>query len=249
MRPHQQSFVRTMLARSPVMAAIAPVDVERLFEAASAHSFPRRASLDPPGEQSRHLFLMMRGQAELTTGSAEGDEVTIAAFGPGSWINWLAVIDPIATERSFQIAAGSTVIGFPAPLVREVMARNIEAFPILYRELGTRFRALMRWTERSALSRDTRRLANLLVMLVRVGGDDQAPYIARMSQERLARLSDCSRQTLNCRLAELQRLGLVERGYGQVRVTDLARLERFAETDRSTGTLTGTRARKIRGRI
>ncbi|MFM5895424.1 MAG: Crp/Fnr family transcriptional regulator [Novosphingobium sp.] len=219
-----------MFAKSPVIAAIDPRDANLLLQAASSKTFTQRSSLGRPGEPSQFLFLVMQGQAELTTGSAEGSEVTIAAFGPGSWVNWLAVLDPVETERGFEVAAGTTLITFPAALVRTVMERNQAAFAPLYLEMAMRFRALMQWVERSALSRDTKRVANLLLMLVRVGGDGHAPHIARMSQQQLARLSDCSRQTLNLRLRQLSKLGLIKTGYGRVTVTDLQALERFART-------------------
>lgn len=228
MQPHQDSFVKRMFAQSPVIAAIDPRDADLLLQAASSKTFAQRVALGRPGEPSQYLFLVMQGQAELTTGSAEGSEVTIAAFGPGSWVNWLAVLDPVETERGFEVAAGSILITFPAALVRTVMDRNQAAFAPLYLEMAKRFRALMQWVERSALSRDTRRVANLLLMLVRVGGDGHAPHIARMSQQQLARLSDCSRQTLNQRLRNLAKLGLIETGYGHVTVTDLSGLQRFA---------------------
>lgn len=230
MQPHQQNFVRTMFQQSPVITAIGPGDAELLFKAASVQSFPRRSALGFPGEIANFLFLVMRGQAELTTGSAEGNEVTIATFGPGNWVNWLAVLDPVDTERAFQVAAGSVLITFPSALVRDIMNRNQSAFAPLYLELAKRFRALMQWMEHSALSRDTQRIANLLLTLIKVGGDGHAPYIARMSQQQLARLSDCSRQTLNLRLGKLSKLGLIQTGYGHVTVTDLSGLERFAAT-------------------
>lgn len=228
MQPHQQNFVRAMFQQSPVIAAIDPDDTELLFKAASAQCFSRRGALGHPGEPARFLFLVMDGQAELTAGSAEGSEVTIATFGPRSWVNWLAVLDPVNTERAFQVAAGSVLITFPSALVREIMNRNQSAFAPLYLEMAKRFRALMQWTERSALSRDTQRIANLLLTLVKVGGDGHAPHIARMSQQQLARLTDCSRQTLNLRLGQLSKMGLIETGYGRVTVTDLSGLEHFA---------------------
>jgi CRP/FNR family transcriptional regulator, cyclic AMP receptor protein len=228
MQANHQKFVRSMFQKSPVIAALEPKDVELLFRAASVRSFPRRGALGYPGEQSRYLFLVMSGQAELTTGSAEGGEVTIATFGAGSWVNWLAVLDPVETEREFQVVAGSTLITFPSALVRTIMNRNQTAFAPLYLELGKRFRAIMKWMEHTALSRDTQRLANLLVMLVKVGGDGHAPHIVRMSQQQLAGLSGCSRQTLNIRLSQLGKLGLIKPGYGRVTVNNLQDLQRFA---------------------
>ncbi|HPV68781.1 MAG TPA: Crp/Fnr family transcriptional regulator [Sphingorhabdus lacus] len=228
MQAHHQKFIRSMFRQSPVIGALDPDDVDLLFQAANVRSFARRGALGYPGEQSRYLFLVMSGQAELTTGSAEGGEVTIATFGAGSWVNWLAVLDPIETEREFQVIAGSTLITFPSALVRTIMNRNQAAYGPLYLELGKRFRAIMKWMEHTALSRDTQRLANLLVMLVKVGGDGHAPHIARLSQQQLARLSGCTRQTLNIRLGQLAKIGLIKTGYGRVTVPDLQALARFA---------------------
>lgn len=228
MQDHHKKFVRSMFEQSPVIASLNPDDAELLFQAANVRSFSRRGILGYPGEQSRFLFLVMSGQAALTTGSAEGGEMTMATFGAGSWVNWLAVIDPVETEREFQVVAGSTLITFPSALVRTVMNRNPTAFAPLYLEQGKRFRAIMNWMEHTALSRDTQRLANLILMLVKVGGDGHAPHIARMSQQQLARLSGCTRQTLNIRLGRLAKVGLIKTGYGHVTVPDLQALAHFA---------------------
>lgn len=228
MTAYAQHFVQTALARSPVMAAIDPAEVAALARAASLRRYPKRANLAGTAPHAPDLYLVMQGQAEYVTTSMEGEQVTLVAFGPGSWVNWLAVLAPTAIERQVEVAAGSTLVVFPAHLVRSVLARHPQAYLPLYRELGSRFRALMEWVERSALSRGALRVANLLVLLAQMGGASAPPHRVQMSQAQLARLSDCSRQSLNVHLRDLRALGLIETGYGKVTIIDLAGLKRLS---------------------
>lgn len=228
MTPEERMFVTRSLEHSPVIAQFARAEIERLEKSARLLRCPERRTLSGREAEAQDLYLVMAGQAEYTTISLGGDQFTLVGFGPGNWVNWLAVLAPEQMERQIEIAAGSVLVTFPAETVRSIMARNPQAYLPLYRELGQRFRALMAWVERSALTRGPSRVANLLLLLCQQGAEEQGPQEVRMSQTKLATLSDCSRQTLNIYLRELRDRGLITTGYGVVRILDREGLEQIS---------------------
>lgn len=229
MTPNARNFLEGALARSPVVARFAPNDAAMLAKAASLKRFARRTTLDVTEGSARNLYLVMQGQAEYTTTSGEGERFTLVAFGPGSWVNWLGVLEPGRIERQLEATAGTVLITFAGELVRAIVERNPTAYVPLYGELAQRFRLLMNWVERSGLTHGTSRVANLLIALAGMSGDGSSPHVVRISQAQLARLSGCSRQTLNVRLRELSEHGVVETGYGAVTILDNQGLRDFCE--------------------
>lgn len=230
MNSNAQKFVETAFAQSPVIAQLAPEDADVLAKAGRVKNFARRTTLDVAAGSAQDLYLMMQGQAEYTSVSEDGEQFTLVAFGAGSWVNWLGVLEPERIERQLEVTAKSILIAFPGELVRSIIVRNPKCYAPLYRDLARRFRVLMDWVEKTAFTRGARRVANLLIVLAKMSGDDRPPYSVRISQEQIARLCGCSRQTLNELLQELQKLGVVETGYRKVVIRDLTALERFVRS-------------------
>lgn len=228
MAEKMKRFVQSALAQSPVIAQLPAADSDHLAQAARLQRFAERRTLAGRDAEAQDLYLVMEGQAEYTTISSEGDQFTLVAFGPGNWVNWLAVLAPGQIERQIEVAAGSVLVAFPSSIVRAIMARNPQAYLPLYLELGRRFRALMTWVERAALTRGASRVANLLLLLAQMSSDGRDTQEVRMSQTQLARLADCSRQTLNIFLGELREQGLITTGYGVIRIIDAQRLQRVS---------------------
>ena len=67
--------------------------------------------------------------------------------------------------------------------------------------------------------------ARLAALLANMAGEDGTVAI---TQQELAELLGVTRATANAALRDLSRLGLIERGYGSIRVTDRERLAGFA---------------------
>ena len=70
--------------------------------------------------------------------------------------------------------------------------------------------------------------ARLAGILATMAGEDGGTASITITQQELADLLGVTRATANAALRELQQRGLVERGYGSVRVPDRDRLARFA---------------------
>ena len=74
--------------------------------------------------------------------------------------------------------------------------------------------------------------ARLAGLLSTMAGDEGGVLRVTITQQELADLLGVTRATANAALKDLQKRGLIERGYGSIRVPDRDRLARFALSSR-----------------
>ncbi len=218
-------FAQRALASSPVLGMLPPVLRDRLLRSAQTIRCGGATLLCAAKEQPTLLYLVRQGQVELTAHSADGEEMTISALGPGSWISWLGLFDSRPVQHDIIGTSGSRIIAFPARLIREAVEAVPGCYPVIITEIGGRFRALIQWVEQSALANRDRRLAQLLLSLARTSGHDENAVL--LTRAKIARLMGCSRQTLHGALGELASKRLVRLAYGRIEILDAAGLERL----------------------
>lgn len=87
----------------------------------------------------------------------------------------------------------------------------------------------MEWTTSSALLDQDHRIAKLLFILCRLNADQSTSPTIHYTQDKLAVLARCTRQTMNLSLKKLEQLGLIEQKYKRIEITQPAKLKAFAE--------------------
>lgn len=226
MNSHDRQFTRRALAASPVLGLLPAALQERLLQSAQLIRCAGPTLLCSAEEKPLQLYLVLHGQIELTARTADGDEMTISALGPGSWISWLGIFDSRPAQHDLVGGSGARIVAVPARLIRDAVASVPECYPAVIAEIGGRFRALIQWVEQSALVGRDRRLAQLLLSLARTSGTGAKDVL--LTRAKIARLMGCSRQTLHDALRGLVDDGLIRLAYGRIEIVDQARLERLA---------------------
>jgi CRP-like cAMP-binding protein len=117
------------------------------------------------------------------------------------------------------------------PVLGKLLRDNPDWWPhfvgIMYENMGT---ALALLADQLALS-SAARLARRLVSHAEAGGAGPEVEEVPLSQAELAAMLGMSRASLARALAQMADLGLVERGYGRVRIVDAEGLRRIAASD------------------
>ncbi|MDP5102495.1 MAG: Crp/Fnr family transcriptional regulator [Erythrobacter sp.] len=226
MNADDRQFTQRAIATSSVLGLLTPVLQERLLRSAQVIRCKGATLLCSAEEQPSQLYLVLHGQIELTARTADGEEMTISALGPGSWITWLGLFDNRPALHDIVAAPGSRIVAVPAKLIRDAAASVPECYPAIIAEIGGRFRALIQWVEQSALVGRDRRLAQLLLSLARSSGTGTNDVL--LTRAKIARLMGCSRQTLHDALRSLEASGLIKLAYGRIAIVDQARLEQRA---------------------
>ena len=223
--------ILAQLKASPVCALLPPSAQLQFAQAALIERYKNPCLLQPAGKPLLRLRLVLRGYLSLVTGSVSGQESAFVHIGPQGWLSWLACFSTTATSHDTYSSRGGLYLAWPTSVVRELCIEHPVLYPAIINEISKPFRLLMEWSLQSVLLTPVQRMGKLVLLLARAqrSVDGNRAQLAS-TQAELARLARCSRQSANQLLAELERLGLLSRSYGQFVVPDMDRLILFVDT-------------------
>ncbi|MEI8156008.1 MAG: Crp/Fnr family transcriptional regulator [Burkholderiales bacterium] len=187
--------------------------------------------LNAAGEPLEWLRLVVRGHLEIVARQASGKEVVISDHGAGAWATWLPCLIPSAPDQDYCCTADSVFIALPAKDVRHICERHPKLYPLILAEIGQRQRLLMEWAGQSVLVGPEQRMAKLIHILARAQNLTSSPCTLSVTQNRLAGLARCTRQSANVILGALEKRGLIGIAYGKCDIPDLSKLATFAEDE------------------
>ena len=219
--------IAELLAGSPVFSQMKSEERRRLAGVARMIVCRGRTVIHSAGNPSDHIFLVVSGQAELVSVNRSGVETAVGVFGPGQWLTWLALFDPIPTERDIQADDRTRLLAVPANEVRAIMAENPALYPLLMAEISKRFRTTLRLQEHRMTTDRDQRVGQILLLLADFGGDGAKVPRLRITRSQLAQRAACSRQSLYESLDRMAGRGLVALAYGEIELPDVAGLRQF----------------------
>ncbi|HEX5806340.1 MAG TPA: Crp/Fnr family transcriptional regulator [Macromonas sp.] len=199
-----------------------PENVRAAIDAASAYrELPKGSRVMRQGEPSHCLYQVVSGEVKVSSLSREGREVVVALIRSGGWVS---------VSEIFSGLPGNADVTALSPVRIRVVSRAdllqlMRAHPVISEEflriLSQRFSILYHTSvDRSSLSLKERAIKALYIQAYSHGACTGEVRIT-LPQEELAKLLDVGRQALNRVLQELQREGLIEAGYGAVRLLSL----------------------------
>jgi CRP/FNR family transcriptional regulator, cyclic AMP receptor protein len=195
--------------------------------------YPRRAVLFVEGDPGTFVVLVLDGRAKIVATTPDGTEVVLSIRGPGDLVGELAAIDVEGAPRMASVIALEPIAC--RVLTTSEFVSFLEVHPDAAMALLRTVAARMRDSERRRVefgAYDTaRRLAGLLVELSGTHGRITAEGIhveMPLSQQELAGLVGCSRESVARALIALRARGLVSTGRRSLFVRDLDGLRDFA---------------------
>lgn len=225
----QHHVIRQHLESCRLVGQLPKAAIDALTASARIQHFKVPTRLNVANEPLEHLRLVLDGHIEILERTLSGEEASIAMLGPRNWVTWLGCFDDRPSHYDFYSSANCTAIAIPCPQVRQIA----DQFPLLYRlvigAIGDRFRLLMEWTTSSALLEQERRIAKLLYMISRLNTDLAPSPTIHYTQDKLAVLARCTRQTMSLALKKLEQLGLIALKYKRIEIVEPERLKAFAE--------------------
>lgn len=216
-RPFNRSLATPML-----FAALEPALQERLRAASPRRRYSDGQFLQHRGDRAKGFWLIEEGAVRVGQFLPDGEFRAVALLGPGDSYGELALF--AATPRIVDaLSRGESTVRF---VEGGAFLRALDDFPASSRALlGALSHQLQdTLTLLAGLRRGTNpvRMAGLLANMTRDSGE------VAVTQQELAELLGVTRATANVAVRDLERRGLVERGYGLLRVRDVAALAHFA---------------------
>lgn len=199
-----------------------PPSVQAAIDAASTYKdLPKGGRVMRQGEPSHHLHQVIAGEVKVSSLSHDGRETVVALIRDGGWVSLSEIFSGLPGNADVTALTPVRLRSVSRSALLELMREHPTIAEELLRVLSQRFSILYHTSvDRSVLSLKERVIKALYIQAYSHGAPTGEVTIS-LPQEELAKMLDAGRQALNRVLQELQREGLIESGYGAVRLLGL----------------------------
>lgn len=212
------------LGKLPVFERLNVEQRTALLDQCRLHSLEQREVMQAAGDPHHHLWVIVTGEIAMVANSEDGDELTLAIFGPGSTSSWIALFHDTPAERNLIGNTGSHILGLPRRVALQLLENHPALYPIVLKIEANRFRAALNLQQHNLVRERPRRVAGLLLMLLEMSGEGRQSNIIRLTSQQLAKMAHCSRQSLFEAVKTLAEQGAVRQRYGEIEITDVEKL-------------------------
>lgn len=102
------------------------------------------AALCKEGEDGRAMYVVLRGEVEITKRSHRGTDARVAVLGPGDWFGEMSIVDVQPRSASVVALAPSSLLTITTNDLDQLYRQDLKAYAIivlnLARELSRRLR-------------------------------------------------------------------------------------------------------------
>jgi len=221
------------LGQLPVFDRLNSTERQTLLGKCRLHALDHRQVMQAAGDPHHHLWVIVTGEIAMVARSTDGEEMTLAIFGPGSTSSWIALFHDTPAERNLVGAANSHILGIPRHAALKLLEDHPALYPLVLKIEATRFRAALNLQQHNLVRERPRRIAGLLLMLVEMSGVKQQAHEVHLTSQELARMAHCSRQSLHRAIKVLTEARVVTQRYGYLEILDTTKLRRIYEGRRS----------------
>jgi len=207
----QRSYQLTLAERTRLPAA----ERDRLAALAPVRAFADGQFVQHQGDPGDSFWVVIEGNVLAGRYAEDGGFTAFAIVGPGDMFGELAFFTGIPRQADAMASGPARLIAIDRPLLRRLMQEDVGWAELLLRSLGRQLAVSL-----DVIDADRRLpVAERLVRLLRAMADDAGGTAqVRATQQQLADLLGVSRVTLGAALRDLSARGLVERGYGRIRL-------------------------------
>ena len=179
-------------------------------------------------DEPEGIFGLVSGALDIVIPRADGVDLTAHRADPGFWTGDLALIAGQTRLVSVFAAEPTRVVYLPQAELRRLAAEDPHLYADFYALSYSNVALLLRLLANLSTSPSEARVAARLLQLEE--GSTDAPAI-RLSQTKLAELVALSAPTLQRVLRRLEENGLVQLGYGRIRILDRQGLRALCSAD------------------
>jgi len=226
MHPHEE-----IIRDAPLLTRLADDDLRALVKSGREISFRKGETIfrqDDPGDA---LYVVFEGSVQITFGSVDGREITLAILGPGECFGDLALLD--GRPRSAGAVAANAARTFV--IARDAFVRWLDERPAAARSLLETLSLRLRQKDESlsdfSLLDLSHRLAKRLADLAAIDPAGKARGTGgigvAVTQSEIAALLGVSRQSVNKELKKFESRGWITLSRGAVSVRDAPALRRY----------------------
>lgn len=205
---------------------------KRLSSVLRRRSLKKGEVLFRKGDEGNVFYIVRTGSIKIVLPSKMGDEAVLAVFSAGDFFGEMALLDGMPRSADAVALEASELFALNRGDFITFLGNNEEAMQAILSHLSMRLRKTDDSLENAYFLNISARFAKKLVELSKTYGKQDGDIIKidlRLSQRDLASMIGATRESVNKELKVLREKGLVSTEKGDLRILDLARLERRAK--------------------
>jgi len=218
----QIEFYRSCLVTSPLMRDLDQASLDALARVARIVGYADGESIHARDDVMTYSGVILSGGIRSSLTSQDGYEFSISILRRGAYYGTLGLLEPTPAVWDCSAYGTTELVVIQNRDYRSLMNVHPGLAIMLARATNYRLRKAYIKMSNIVLESLERRIRRMLIMLIEPddgSGRTTIPEIA-ITQEMLGHFVQGSRPSVNKALRELERLGIVEIGYGLIRILD-----------------------------
>lgn len=182
------------------------------------------------GDDAKEIYAILEGAVKVSSISVDGNECVFRYLSPGSWFGEIGILDRSQRTHNAQAINNTTLLIIPDQNLQILF----KIHPIFYKFLSILLCKVVRTAftmlHDSTLLSVSARLAKRLISLAEGYGikkENGVLISLYFTQDDLATLTNSTRQTINKRLVEWEKLGWLQARYGKITITNIDALRQL----------------------
>jgi CRP/FNR family cyclic AMP-dependent transcriptional regulator len=221
-----------LLGRDPWFASLDPGLAESMLSLAVERKYRANEIVYSVNDPPSGVYAVLSGGVRLSQYTRSGKHILFSTFSPGTWFGLISEFDGLPRPHNAVTAEPTRLLHLSSAAFRELVSRDWRHCFDMARCLVVLFRGTLELLQELRSLPYPARVAQTLLAIsdheIARGGCDIDP---RVTQDDLAAMVGVTRQTISRLLTEWESLGLVDRGYGRIRLLDLPGLARISERE------------------
>lgn len=207
--------------------------VQRLESVTTTKEFPRKSPIYLPADESRTVFLLLKGRAKICHLTPDGKQSILAFIEPGELFGELAVFGEGTRDEYAEAVEATTVARIPGDEFEQALQGNVDVSLGVTKMIGLRRRRIERRLKHLLFLSNRDKLTHLLLELAEQYGrqtNDGVELTIKLSHQDLANIIGSTRETVTVVLGELQAEGFIKVGRRRLNLLDLNGLAANVQT-------------------
>lgn len=207
--------------------------LKRLETVSSTKAFPRKNPIYLPADESRTVFLLLKGRAKICHLTPDGKQSILAFIEPGELFGELAIFGEGQRDEYAEAVENTVVARIPGEEFERILQQSVETSLGITKMIGLRRRRIERRLKHLLFLSNRDKLTHLLLELAEQYGSRTASGIEltiKLSHQDLANVIGSTRETVTVVLGELQSEGFIKVGRRRLTLLDLDGLAANVQT-------------------
>jgi CRP-like cAMP-binding protein len=222
---------RDLLAKVPVLADLAPRELDALAQVAHTRRLAAREVLFHKGDPGSQVYVVVRGRLRIYAQSADGTDVVFGIMDPGEVCGEMALLaGGLRTATAVAIEA-TELLGLDRRDFLALLRSRPQLSIRLLQVLAERVRRISEFVEDTVFLDLPTRLAKKLLSLAASYGKpvgDGLRIDVKLSQQELGTMVGTTRESVNKQLRAWREQGIVTSQRGHLVILRRAELERLS---------------------